>query len=185
MNAFEFGYTLQKQAAGPFKAPVRPKPNLPFDFSHARKHLAKYDPDYNTDMSSRQVWDRTVELGTVQPGAKMTPFQHVMKRQYHGRMPQTPVFAAPGKPGNPQPQPAPQPPPQPAPQNPAQFGQQVAQGMQQPQSAIPGQPLPTSSAPLAPGFIRNDRGEVKPMSPDFIRMTQQSAMRAARQPAAR
>jgi hypothetical protein len=86
--------------------------------------------------------------------------------------------AKPAAPAAPAPPPAP-----PAPPNPVQFGGQVAQGLQQPQGAIPGEPLPTSSPPLAPGFVQNDLGKVTPMSPDYIRMKQQGAVRARQQPA--
>lgn len=164
MSAFKFGAALlQKFAVGPYQQPrptptPTPKPAPQFNFGHARQMLAKHTPDYNADMTARQVWDRSKELGTIPPGSRqLTPFQSAMKRQYKGQMPQEPVFA---------------------PQNPRQFGQQVAQG-RQPQGVVPGQPLPTSSAPLAPGFVRTDDGQVRPMSQDYIGMMQRDT---ARQP---
>lgn len=179
MTAFDFGAAMQKQAVGPYQQPrPTPKPAPQFNFGHARQMLAKHYPDYNADMTSRQVWDKTKELGVIQPGTRqLTPFQSAMKRQYRGQMPQEPVFAGPGKPGF-------KPPAQPqqpqVAQNPMQFGQQVAQG-QQPQGVVPGQPLPVGGVPLAPGFVRTDNGQVRPMSQDYIGMMQRDMARQPQQ----
>lgn len=168
MTAFDFGAWMQKRAVGPYRQarPTPPAPPPQFNFGHARQNLAKYDSNYNSDMTSRQVWDRTVELGTIQPGTKkLSPFQHVMKREYRGRMPETPVFAGPGKPGfKPPVAAAPQPrpgvpvaqgrppaggvPPMP---NPRQFGRQLGgqarfPGWQQ------GNPLPPKTILADDGF---------------------------------
>lgn len=173
---------MQKRAVGPYQqqrpTPGMPKPAPKFDFGHARQHLAKYDPNYNSDMTSRQVWDRTVEMGTIQPGTKkLTPFQHVMKRQYRGQMPETPVFAAPGKPGfkppaNPQvagapaqapqaPQ-VPQPPRVPQVPNPRQFGRQLGG-----QARFPGW---QQGAPLPPNTVMADDGFPIAKDPNLARI---------------
>lgn len=178
MNAFEFGWMMQKIAVGPFEQPGRTPPPAPqFNFGHARQMLARHYPnDYSGDMTSRQVWDKTKELGVIQPGTRqLTPFQAAMKYKYRGRMPAEPVFAGPGKPGF-----------KPPANQVAGGGQQAAprlpvQAPQQPQRPMipnwqPGQPVPQ-------GFVVNDRDQLMPQSPDFQRLTAGPAQAIPRMPA--
>lgn len=152
MNAFEFGQMMRKMAVGPFTTTPKPtlgdkpaKPAPQFNFSHARDMLTRHDRSYTPDMTARQVWDRSVELGTIQPGTKkLTGFQQAMKRRYNNQMPATPAFAPPKTQVNALPQQAP-PQPQPQPQPP----------MPQPQQAPP-QP----QMPLGPHIIRTDNGRL-------------------------
>lgn len=173
MNAFEFGRMMQKIAVGPFQQPGRTPPPAPqFNFDHARKMLAKHDTNYNADMTSRQVWDRSRELGTIAPGTRqLTPFQAAMKYRYKGRMPAEPVFAGPGKPGfKPQPnQMAGAAPRMPAAPQPPQPQQPMIPNWQ------PGQPVPQ-------GFVVNDQNKLMPQSADFKKLTATNAPAIPRMP---
>ena len=105
-----------------------------------------------------------------------------------------PVFAPPGKPGaanqssihigaqpfQPKPpgilpgQPVPPPRQGPPPIVPPQRPQPPAPPQRPPVGVIPGQPLPQAvgGGPLRPGYFRDDQGNVRPMSPDYIRLQQ-------------
>lgn len=171
MNAFEFGWLMQKIAVGPFQKPGQTPPPAPsFNFDHGRQMLAKHDPTYNTNMSSRQVWDRSRELGTIAPGTRqLTPFQAAMKQRYRGRVPATPVFAGPGKPGF-----------KPPANQVAAVGQPPAPPQQPQQPAIPnwqpGQPVPQ-------GFVANDRDQLMAQSQDFKQLMARPAESIPRMPA--
>lgn len=154
---------------------------------------------YHPDWSTGQVWDAVQKFQNAQPltfSPNMKPGDRAFGRQFNefqkwtsdtARTTKPPVLkpGAPGAPAVPQPppvqppqpaRPAPQPrpvQPAPAPANPArQFGQNVAQA--QPQGVIPGRGLPVSEIPLQPGQVRDSRGVVGDMSPEYIRLMQEN-----------
>lgn len=172
----------------------------------AWKHvgLPAMTPEQLHGASARDIWHINEQFSKAKPAAHnaATPRQQVSSfntlRTYATNTAKQykPTFAPEGAPGykpplssipglTPPPNQAaggpPQQPPQQPPAGPRQFGGQVAQQLQEPQSVVPGQPLPVSQVPLRPGFVQTDNGQVKPMSQDYIGMMQRDSARTQMQ----